>query len=277
MREFEPAEALALIARERLTGGLDGAGDAEPLPGLRRSRALRPVSSLRWLIGGGERTPEQRIREFGSLFKSGALHRRLRSDRELLGRHADGGRAARSRRSAPPDARWPHVQIEIRDAQGVTLAAGQSGEICLRGPKVTAATGATPRRPRPASSVTGSAPATSAHLDAEGFLYLTDRKKDMIISGGENIASSARSSACCTSCRRWPRPRPSACPTRSGASGSRRSWCCSPAHDADAGTAARASAKAGSAASRLPKDWCCARRCRATRRARCSSACCVPN
>lgn len=27
-------------------------------------------------------------------------------------------------------------------------------------------------------------------LDGEGFLYLTDRKKDMIISGGENIASS---------------------------------------------------------------------------------------
>src|SRR6516165_2132706 len=28
------------------------------------------------------------------------------------------------------------------------------------------------------------------HLDAEGFLYLTDRKKDIITSGGENIASS---------------------------------------------------------------------------------------
>ncbi|MCY1378268.1 Long-chain-fatty-acid--CoA ligase FadD13 [compost metagenome] len=28
------------------------------------------------------------------------------------------------------------------------------------------------------------------YVDSEGFLYLTDRKKDMIISGGENIASS---------------------------------------------------------------------------------------
>ena len=28
------------------------------------------------------------------------------------------------------------------------------------------------------------------YVDTEGFLYLTDRKKDMIISGGENIASS---------------------------------------------------------------------------------------
>jgi fatty-acyl-CoA synthase len=28
------------------------------------------------------------------------------------------------------------------------------------------------------------------HLDVEGFLYLTDRMKDMIISGGENIALS---------------------------------------------------------------------------------------
>jgi fatty-acyl-CoA synthase len=83
-----------------------------------------------------------------------------------------------------------HVQIEIRDAQGGALAAGESGEICLRGPKVTRGYWRDPEKT--AASFFGDWFRTGdiGHLDAEGFLYLTDRKKDMIISGGENIASS---------------------------------------------------------------------------------------
>ena len=52
------------------------------------------------------------------------------------------------------------------------------------------ATGRIPRRPRPRSSANWFRSGDVGYLDGEGFLYLTDRKKDMIISGGENIASS---------------------------------------------------------------------------------------
>ena len=70
------------------------------------------------------------------------------------------------------------------------LAAGEAGEICLRGPKITQ--GYWRDANKTAASFHGDWFRTGdvGYLDAEGFLYLTDRVKDMIISGGENIASS---------------------------------------------------------------------------------------
>ena len=67
---------------------------------------------------------------------------------------------------------------------------GEAGEICLRGPKVTQGYWKDPEKTK--ASLFGDWFRTGdiGQLDAEGFLYLTDRKKDIIISGGENIASS---------------------------------------------------------------------------------------
>ncbi len=187
-RDFEPEAALALIERERLTGGW-----MAPVM-LNRSLALEgrerfDLSSLRWLIGGGERTPEERIREFGTLF----THARY-IDAYGLTESCSGDTLMEAGREiekiGSTGRALAHVQIEIRDDDGRALPAGETGEICLRGPKVTRGywqdTGKT------AASFFGEWFRTGdvGHLDAEGFLYLTDRKKDMIISGGENIASS---------------------------------------------------------------------------------------
>src|SRR6516164_7673111 len=83
-----------------------------------------------------------------------------------------------------------HVDIEIRGPEGEVLAPGEAGEICLRGPKITRGYWKDPEKTK--ASLFGDWFRTGdiGYLDAEGFLYLTDRKKDMILSGGENIASS---------------------------------------------------------------------------------------
>ena len=84
----------------------------------------------------------------------------------------------------------PHVGIQIRDDAGELLAPGEAGEICLRGPKITKGYWRDPQKT--AASFFGDWFRTGdiGYLDQDGFLFLTDRKKDMIISGGENIASS---------------------------------------------------------------------------------------
>jgi acyl-CoA synthetase (AMP-forming)/AMP-acid ligase II len=83
----------------------------------------------------------------------------------------------------------PRVGVRIVDEDGADVPAGQVGEILLTSPGVMKGywnnTAATLETLRDGWVHTGDV----GRLDAEGFLYLVDRKKDMIISGGENIYS----------------------------------------------------------------------------------------
>jgi fatty-acyl-CoA synthase len=83
-----------------------------------------------------------------------------------------------------------HVEIEIRDDAGNPLDPGREGEICLRGPKITGGYWKDPEKTRASFFGDWFRTGDIGYLDADGFLYVTDRKNDMIISGGENIASS---------------------------------------------------------------------------------------
>ncbi len=75
------------------------------------------------------------------------------------------------------------VQIEGMDDVGFVQAHGNEGGNCLRGPKVTKSCWNNPERT--ASSFHGDRLRTAdvGYPDEDGFLFLTDRKKDMIISG----------------------------------------------------------------------------------------------
>jgi fatty-acyl-CoA synthase len=78
----------------------------------------------------------------------------------------------------------------VRGPEGEVRAPDEIGEICLRGPKITRGYWKDPEKTKGSFFGDWFRTGDIGHLDAEGFLYLTDRKKDMIISGGENIASS---------------------------------------------------------------------------------------
>ena len=187
-RTFEPGQALAAIEAERLNGAWFAPVMTTALL-THPDRHRYDVSSLRWAIGGGEKTPEARIRAFSDLFRS-ARYIDAYGLTETVGGDTfmEAGREIEKIGSAGRTV--AHVEIEIRDDQGKRLAPGKDGEICLRGPKVTQ--GYWKDTDRTAAAFYGDWFRTGdvGHLDEDGFLYLTDRKKDMIISGGENIASS---------------------------------------------------------------------------------------
>jgi fatty-acyl-CoA synthase len=79
------------------------------------------------------------------------------------------------------------MEIGILDDDGHLLAAGASGEICVRGPAVFIGyynnAEANEKAFRHGWFHTGDL----GHLDAQGFLYITGRSSDMYISGGSNV------------------------------------------------------------------------------------------
>ncbi|MDB5654966.1 MAG: AMP-dependent synthetase and ligase [Tardiphaga sp.] len=83
----------------------------------------------------------------------------------------------------------PGIQIDVvsLDDSSKVLATGESGEIRIKGPNVTR--GYWNREKESADSFVGAHFLTGdiGYMDADGYFYLVDRKKDMIISGGFNV------------------------------------------------------------------------------------------
>jgi acyl-CoA synthetase (AMP-forming)/AMP-acid ligase II len=81
----------------------------------------------------------------------------------------------------------PHVELAILDEEDRPLTSPQTGEIGLRGPQITA--GYLNRDEESAAALANGWFHTGdvGYLDADGFVYVVDRKKDMIKSGGFNV------------------------------------------------------------------------------------------
>jgi long-chain acyl-CoA synthetase len=101
----------------------------------------------------------------------------LKGEGRKLGRHRAAGRATYA------------VEVQIVDAEDRPVPHGTVGEITARGPNVML--GYWNRPEETAQALRGGWMHTGdgGYMDEHGFVYVVDRVKDMIISGGENIYS----------------------------------------------------------------------------------------
>ncbi|NUU19956.1 MAG: AMP-binding protein [Streptomycetaceae bacterium] len=151
------------------------------------------TSSLRYLVYGAAPMSTEKLRagikRLGPVFLGGygqmeapAAISFLRPDEHL----ADGDPAPDTRLSSCGRP-YPLATVAILGDDGAELEPGATGEICVRGDLVMKGYYKDPART--AETVVDGWLHTGdlGHRDAEGYLHLTDRKKDLIITGGFNV------------------------------------------------------------------------------------------
>ncbi len=142
-------------------------------------------SSLELVTSGGAGLPEELRLEFEASFRCSVRSGYGLSEAAPTVSFCAEGEAFRPGSSGRA---VPGVDVCIQDHSGKQLPPNQAGEICVRGPNVMAGywqdPAATAAVIRDGWLHTGDV----GHLDDDGFLSITDRMKDIIIKGGENIS-----------------------------------------------------------------------------------------
>lgn len=183
--QFDPARVLELIERERVT--IFGA-----VPTMYQMMAQAPnwaaadLSSLRFCTSGGAPLPvplvEQYTREKGIRFKQGFGMTEFGPGIFALAPE-DAIRKAGS--IGRPNF---YVDARIVDDANRFLGPEVEGELVLKGPSFCSGYFGDPQATAEAVDARGYFHTGDiARYDAEGYFYIVDRKKDMFISGGENV------------------------------------------------------------------------------------------
>jgi long-chain acyl-CoA synthetase len=81
----------------------------------------------------------------------------------------------------------PGVAVAILDDAGDVVPAGVVGEICVRGPNVMKGYYKLPAETAAALAGGWLHTGDLGHVDGEGYVYIVDRKKDLVIRGGQNV------------------------------------------------------------------------------------------
>ena len=187
MYKWDAARALELIEREQVTNFVGVPTQSWDL--LESPRfADHDTSSLVAIGGGGAPAPPELVKRVASSFRRGGpnigygmtetnAYGPGNSGPDYLSHPTSTGRAT------------PILDIEVRDADDRPVPTGERGEIWFKGPHLIR--GYWGRPEETAATIVDGWLRTGdiGRIDDEGFVYVEDRAKDMVLRGGENVYS----------------------------------------------------------------------------------------
>lgn len=182
-KDFDPEDSLRMLERESATVVFmvpvmfQMMSETELFP-------KTDLSSIRFLISGGAPAPEplkETYRDRGIVFKEGY-------GLTEVGNNCFSQTPAESRQKEGSVGKPViHENAMIADEDGNEVESGRIGELLLSGPHVFSGYWNKPEETEEAFTEDWFHTGDLARMDEEGYFYIEGRKKDMIISGGENI------------------------------------------------------------------------------------------
>jgi long-chain acyl-CoA synthetase len=185
MYRWDASEALKLIEREKVTS-------AGGVPVMARELIMHPdfskfdTSSLMSVGGGGAQLQPDLVAKIDKAVATARPNTGYgMTETSGIITAVAGDFFADKPASCGPA--MPTFEVKVVDDEGNALPTGQPGELWVKGASVIK--GYINRPEATASSITDGWLHTGdvAYLDEDGFIFLVDRKKDMVLRGGENI------------------------------------------------------------------------------------------
>ncbi|MGI9235093.1 MAG: class I adenylate-forming enzyme family protein [Woeseiaceae bacterium] len=188
LKIFDAASALDIIEEYEVTHTLGVPTMIAAITELQHEEP-RDTSSLQMIAHGGSPIATEVVRRAADAFptaefvhvygmtEGSPLVTGLRNEQKLLD-------VDRSRSCGQP---LIGVQVKIIDEHGSELPMGEVGELAARGPNIMMGYWKKPEQTEEVLSNGWYRSGDMGYMDNEGFVFLVDRAKDMIVSGGENV------------------------------------------------------------------------------------------
>jgi len=191
-RSFDAGRTLALITERGVTGMFVVPSMIRMLLDARPQEWLVPPS-LRRLYYAGSPIDAETIREATVVFDGRLIQSFAQMESPMFFTvldQADHGRILANPES--PLVRsagrvLPGVRLRISDDAGATLGVNEAGEILAQAPQTMTGYWGRPRETEETLADGWLHTGDVGYLDEDGYLYIVDRKKDMIVTGGSNV------------------------------------------------------------------------------------------